>query len=809
MLFLTEKEIAANRRKFSKLIGGKAEGLLEIPPKWRPPFIVVPITVYEEWRSSTPAAQTKLINKLAKAVQDEVQDWQSPWPRGLIIRSSALDEDINDRGAWRSEKLTADYGRNSLQRTIASIFNDFKPKSNDHSLALLVQPLAKENFAGHCSNERRVSKTVNQWKLEYWRPSYSTGRFNSQRASIPDRSADLAFGTAKELLELFRGIGRWCTGLGRGPVLIEFACSTDRLRLLQIDFEDEAHDAGVDPRKTIRKHDFTKSLQLPKESLLTRLDKRISKTGWGKLDNTSLLRKVHNTSFPDLYFITGDKLKAYGRKTKQLKAEINLVTCGRAVCRTDCNSKVIGSLNLPRTPTVAPQEAVSLMKSALRDLTKRGARPDEICFILHRFIPALSSAWARAEPNSQLVQIDSLWGVPDGLQYLAHDSFEFDVIRNKTSSSRLRYKPTFIQEAEDGSWEAIKVNRKKGRSTSLSESDRRKIALATHEIAKSTRKPTLVMWFCNIPDSSRVEQNLPWFRMPAHSREVTKGITPSQFDRVIVRNESDLDNIMRVANHKQLLCLDPDLDLYRQDEQFLLKVIEAAKGSGLPVEISGSALAHAHYQLEREGITVVSPDSQHHPRVRGRQVFQKLVRDEIPDRIREGGERTIVAHIAKPESRNALIIKLFEEALELKNASSPNDVVAELADLLEVVKSIAEATGADWHEVNETANKKKDKRGSFNKGVVLMETGWPKEDGQEETGIMRISLAELAGPVQTSRRKSEAHFSFAHLLAEEAEKTADIGGGFLLQAELTDNGILLRIVKRPDDNQLRLDLDQD
>jgi hypothetical protein len=89
------------------------------------------------------------------------------------------------------------------------------------------------------------------------------------------------------------------------------------------------------------------------------------------------------------------------------------------------------------------------MEATTESLKKRGATAEEICFILHRFIPAASAAWALAKPDSQIVRVDSLWGIPDGLQFLPHDTFEFDVKRKVVSAETFRYKTSFIQEVDD------------------------------------------------------------------------------------------------------------------------------------------------------------------------------------------------------------------------------------------------------------------------------------------------------------------------------------------------------------------------
>jgi hypothetical protein len=78
--------------------------------------------------------------------------------------------------------------------------------------------------------------------------------------------------------------------------------------------------------------------------------------------------------------------------------------------------------------------------------------------------------------------------------------------------------------------------------------------------------------------------------------------------------------------------------------------------------MSGSILGHAYYTLERKGISVIT-DTSGRSRVRQRQIFGKLVRDEIPAKIAEHGERANLAQVAKPKSRTALVVKLFEEAM--------------------------------------------------------------------------------------------------------------------------------------------------
>ena len=74
-------------------------------------------------------------------------------------------------------------------------------------------------------------------------------------------------------------------------------------------------------------------------------------------------------------------------------------------------------------------------------------------------------------------------------------------------------------------------------------------------------------------------------------------------------------------------------------------------------------------------------------------------RDEIPARIKEKGDKDTVARIAKSESWAALVIKMYEELQELLSAQAPREVAAELADLLEIIRSLCLATGVDFPDV--------------------------------------------------------------------------------------------------------------
>ena len=274
---------------------------------------------------------------------------------------------------------------------------------------------------------------------------------------------------------------------------------------------------------------------------------------------------------------------------------------------------------------------------------------------------------------------------------------------------------------------------------------------------------------------------------PETSGAKSTSIAPNR-KRLIIRSTRDIDTAQREQNGKVILSLEPDSDVIRSSE-FLEEIAALAIEKNFPVLMTGSILAHAFYTLERKGVSVVTGIT-HRSRVRQRQVFGKLVRDEIPAKIAEHGERANLARIAKFESRTALVVKLFEEAQELLRAGSPNDVTTELADLLEVIRALTAATGASWDEVQSVAEEKRHLRGSFARNVVLMETSWPGWQDTDKQPVERIiPLKDLA---RISGGKDRFLLNFVSAIAQGAPNVVDLGDGVRISVSVVDGGIRIQ-----------------
>lgn len=99
--------------------------------------------------------------------------------------------------------------------------------------------------------------------------------------------------------------------------------------------------------------------------------------------------------------------------------------------------------------------------------------------------------------------------------------------------------------------------------------------------------------------------------------------------------------------------------------------------------------------------------------------YNKLVRDKIPEIIKNNGGIPKVRILDNEEYRKELHKKLLEEYNEVLCAINSNNYVEELADMLEVIKSIAEIEGVSLERIIEIAKEKSKKRGSFKEKIYL------------------------------------------------------------------------------------------
>jgi predicted house-cleaning noncanonical NTP pyrophosphatase (MazG superfamily) len=70
-----------------------------------------------------------------------------------------------------------------------------------------------------------------------------------------------------------------------------------------------------------------------------------------------------------------------------------------------------------------------------------------------------------------------------------------------------------------------------------------------------------------------------------------------------------------------------------------------------------------------------------------------------------------------------LKVKLNEESEEYFKAGNNQEALEELADMLEVIRALAESHGSDWVELEKIRADKAEARGGFHERVYLIDVG--------------------------------------------------------------------------------------
>ena len=99
--------------------------------------------------------------------------------------------------------------------------------------------------------------------------------------------------------------------------------------------------------------------------------------------------------------------------------------------------------------------------------------------------------------------------------------------------------------------------------------------------------------------------------------------------------------------------------------------------------------------------------------------YNKLVRDYIPDIIRQQGRVPNYRRLSPMEREQALLAKLVEEVNELRNAETREEVIEELADIQTVLAFIRGEYGLRYAEVYKRQLEKDKTNGRYLYGYYL------------------------------------------------------------------------------------------
>jgi predicted house-cleaning noncanonical NTP pyrophosphatase (MazG superfamily) len=722
---------------FISFYGLKAAGLCLVPSHWTPPYFLISNLLYKRYKdrrihSADPNPSDILNQEELDLIKDGLDSVIGDDNEQIYIRSSAIQESINDRGRYNSIICRGEI--NELIRHMLELYRQVA-SCESTIMGLVIQRYIEPIKAiGHLSNERRLSYQKATWWCEYESNNgsskierFSTSKVRSQaKEDSPMRCLN-----EKDMQMQIKITAKWALRHNK-RLHYEWIWDGMHLWIVQQDFEPQPTKSAVFSSISTRQA----SVQLEDSVfLLLKSEESIESGAWKKIDRVKIFRNC-NLPVARLWILNDLKIfksMLLGNASRDLDCELKKLLEFPVVIRTDLqrvDESDCGYM-LPRSSTIERlEDAIEFILKTIKAVSNdQEERLERLCFIFHHYIPSRSSAICLAEPGNQKVRIDSIWGFPDGLHYYPHDSYEL----NSNGHGKIKRYRRFKEECLDldplGNWIPRKVEPPFDWQLSLSDSELSDIAIGSTRLANYLNSCVQVIWFIGIPANIGHPSSLPFFYT---LEEPPVAISGDNLDARVfytnrepgtIREPGDLDYIRSKAARSEplppVLRLRPKSSLIRCST-FLAEVAEFAKQYDLSIELEGSILSHAYYILKSTGVRIVciNPFLPKYKKIK----HGKLVRDLIPARISAQGETVKVIEVADKQLPNLLKAKVLEEAYELFWAEQPVDMSEELADIYEVIRTFATKLGISIEDVHQLADKKKSERGGFEHGFILDET---------------------------------------------------------------------------------------
>lgn len=102
-------------------------------------------------------------------------------------------------------------------------------------------------------------------------------------------------------------------------------------------------------------------------------------------------------------------------------------------------------------------------------------------------------------------------------------------------------------------------------------------------------------------------------------------------------------------------------------------------------------------------------------------IYNKLVRDHIPEIIKKSNQKFTTRLLAEDEYLLEIDKKMHEELVEYEAATTNEDAIEELADLLELILAAAAVYDTSFEELEKVREDKAKKRGGFDERIFLIE----------------------------------------------------------------------------------------
>jgi predicted house-cleaning noncanonical NTP pyrophosphatase (MazG superfamily) len=725
-------------------VGWKAYGLSCLPLEWVPRFLVISEDCFKDLH-----AQQKLRELLKHGIS------QAGINGSVKIRSSGTEETIHNRGRLISGQCAPDEIVDTIAGCISRSSDSIKGEVH-----WIVQELLQSERQGHLSNERHVSKEKRDWvaelELREQAPGYSIP-IAVRRWRDGDRVSDFSLNCKSELEISFclKRVALWAErSISR--MHFEWVWNGSVIRIVQAEFAERV--TGVDPHSLLLgpvSNLIIKRLSAFRPAASLQFER------YPKLRNAKLYKRLGYT-MPSFYVLDdAGELSAIlsGTITAAVESDLVELTKRPLILRTDGDDIPVNkSEMLPRSDTLlTPYEVKEWLLGPFRSKVQQsGLQESSLCLIGHHFIPSISSAWARAEPGQRFVRIEALWGVPEGLYWYSHDTFEVDTqdvevqprkrgtTLNYTSSERLRYKGTFVAPDETGKWIANQTKPPFDWRPSINKQNWLfEIAQTTRLVAEREKNPIAVMWLIGNHPKATSHSVLPWFHVRSDLERIPKAAprrkltTAKDFKLHTGADWTELRSQVAAGQVIERVVVQPtDCELIR-NRGFAEDLGKFVVPNNIVIELAGGVLTHAYYILQREGAQIECTD------LFGTQEdvveYNKLVRDRVPAIISGRGEKVEVVQLSGDALTSALRQKLIEEALEALDAKSGDDLIGELADVQEVISGLCHALRISNSQIEVARSDKERRRGGFQRGFMLRKTSTP-HSLQKQVSVAEATL---------------------------------------------------------------------
>ncbi len=103
-----------------------------------------------------------------------------------------------------------------------------------------------------------------------------------------------------------------------------------------------------------------------------------------------------------------------------------------------------------------------------------------------------------------------------------------------------------------------------------------------------------------------------------------------------------------------------------------------------------------------------------------KEIYNKLIRDRIPEIIEKNGSKSKVRVLDDEKYKEELLKKIIEEAKEvLETKGDRKELTKEVGDVLEIIDYLVKVFGLDSEEIEKMRKERKESKGGFDKKLFL------------------------------------------------------------------------------------------